>query len=121
MKLVADVNVSRRVVELLREQGVDAVRVTEFMDARSTDEEILSEARARQAVLLSFDQDFSALLAVGGLAAPSLINLRVAEVGAVALAHLVLAVLRATEEDLRAGAVVTIDNSGVRVHRLPLD
>jgi predicted nuclease of predicted toxin-antitoxin system len=121
MKLVADVNVSRRVVERLRALGFDVVRVSEVMDARSSDEAILSYARQCGAVLISHDQDFGALLAVTGASGPSFLNLRVSQVDAARLTGAIVSVLRATQTDLDAGAVVTLDDSGVRVHRLPIE
>ena len=120
MKFLADVNVSRHVVESLRSRGLDITRVPEIMDGRSPDSEVVSAARRLGAVLFSFDQDFSAILAISGLTAPSLINLRVTDVDAERLARAISAVVRATEADLLAGAVVTLDDAGVRVHRLPV-
>jgi predicted nuclease of predicted toxin-antitoxin system len=120
MKFLADVNVSRHVVERLRSRGLDITRVPEIMDGRSPDSEVVSEARRRGAVLLSFDQDFSAILAVTGLTAPSLVNLRVTDVDPERLARAIFAVVHASEADLLAGAVVTLDDAGVRVHRLPV-
>jgi predicted nuclease of predicted toxin-antitoxin system len=120
MRFVADVNVSRRVVERLRALGCDIVRVPEIMDARSSDQEVLGEAQRRGAVLISHDQDFGAALAISGALAPSFINLRTSGIEPKELAQTILAVVHATEEDLVAGAVVTVDDAGARVHRLPL-
>lgn len=44
MKIFADVNISPRVVEYLRHGGYDAVRITDFMDARSSDADVLAQA-----------------------------------------------------------------------------
>jgi predicted nuclease of predicted toxin-antitoxin system len=121
MKLLADVNVSRHVVSRLKALGYDATRVSDIMSPRSSDNEIISEARQRGAVLLSHDQDFGAILAITGAVDPSFINLRVSYVDTERLAQAIAAVLRATEADLLAGSVVTLDDVGVRIHRLPLD
>ena len=120
MKILADVNISPRVVAALRADGFDAVRVTEIMPATSTDEEILAEALRRGAIVVSQDQDFSALLAMSGAVQPSLVNLRVSFVDAARMARTLAAALRGTAEDLREGAIVTIDDAHVRVHRLPV-
>jgi predicted nuclease of predicted toxin-antitoxin system len=61
-------------------RGVDVTRVSEITDPRSTDAAILDEARRRDAVIISHDQGFGALLAVGGAARPSVLNLRVSYV-----------------------------------------
>jgi len=120
MKLLADVNISPRVVAALRAEGFDAVRVTDIMAATSADEDILATAVQLGAILISRDQDFSGLLAMTGAARPSHINLRVSFVDAERLARSIAAVLRSLAEDLAAGAIVTIDDTRVRVHRLPV-
>jgi predicted nuclease of predicted toxin-antitoxin system len=120
MKFLADVNVSRHVVERLRSLGLDIVRVPEVMDARATDVEIIAEARRRGAVVISHDQDFTAILATTGAAQPSLINLRVSFVDVERLARALVAVIEATTPDLEAGAIVTLDDRGARVHLLPI-
>ena len=68
----------------------------------------------------SHDQDFGAILALSGAISPSFINLRVSNVDTEHLAVLIASVVHLADEDLNNGAVVTIDDDGVRVHRLPL-
>jgi hypothetical protein len=48
------------------------------------------------------------------------VNLRVSSTDADRSAAMIAGVARIAEADLLAGAVVTIDDTGVRVHRLPL-
>jgi predicted nuclease of predicted toxin-antitoxin system len=66
------------------------------------------------------DQDFPALLARSRATQPSVLDIRAEAVEPVALAALVDRVLRAAREDFAAGAIVTADDVGARVHRLPL-
>jgi len=120
MKILADVNISPRVVAALRADGFDAIRVSDVMPATSPDEEILAVAARLGAVVVSQDQDFSALLATSGATRPSHVNLRVTFVDADRLARTVAAAMRAAADDLLAGAIVTIDDAHVRVHRLPV-
>jgi predicted nuclease of predicted toxin-antitoxin system len=120
MRFLADVNVSRVIVEKLREAGLDIQRVPEIMDGSSTDPAILLEARRRSAVLISHDQDFSALLAIAGDTSPSLSNLRTSYVDPERIARLIIAVIATTAVDLAAGAVVTLEDARVRVHLLPI-
>ncbi len=115
MKLLADVNVSVLVVARLRTAGVDVLRVSECMDARSSDSDIV-----RAAVLLSHDQDFSAMLAMGGAAKPSLINLRTSSVDPDFLSQCILRALAGAVLELQAGAIVTVHEGGARVRRLPI-
>ena len=120
MILLADVNVSRRVVDRLREEGFDTVRVSDILDPRTEDREIVAEARRRGAVLLSHDQDFTAILATSGAMKPSLVNIRVSAVEIDTLSRRISSALQITQRDLEEGAVVTLDDRGVRVHRLPV-
>jgi predicted nuclease of predicted toxin-antitoxin system len=120
VKFLADVNVSRQVVARLRAEGFDVVRVPEIMDGRSPDEEIVHEARRRNAVVISHDQDFTSLLATTGATTPSLINIRVSYVDIGRLSNTIAAVIRKTSQELESGAIVTVNDAGVRVHRLPV-
>jgi predicted nuclease of predicted toxin-antitoxin system len=120
MRFLADVNVSRVLVERLREAGLDIHRVPEIMDGRSTDPAVLLEARRRSAILISHDQDFSALRAIAGDTAPSLISLRTSYVAPERIARVIIAVIAATAADLAAGELVTVDDARVRVHLLPI-
>ena len=120
MKLLADVNVSALVVARLRSTGVDVTRVVEVMDARSPDAEIVVAARQRNCVLVTHDQDFTTLLALGRATQPSLINLRTSSVDADFLARCILSALTCAAAELEAGAIVTIEDGGARVRRLPV-
>ena len=120
MKLLADVNVSPAVVQCLVDLGHEAVRATEFLDARTDDVTILALAREQGAMLLSRDQDFSALVALSGATRPSLINIRASVVEPGAVARRIDGALRQLAEELADGAIVTLDDAGARVHRLPI-
>jgi predicted nuclease of predicted toxin-antitoxin system len=120
MKVLADVNISPKVVARLRDAGIDAVRVSDVLDPRASDEEVLAEAVRSDAILISRDQDFSGLLAATGATKPSHVNVRVSVVDPDRLAALLVSVLTATAADLSAGAIVTVDDARTRVHRLPV-
>jgi hypothetical protein len=59
-------------------------------------------------------------LAASGAASPSLINLRLTTVDAGAIASIVDRAVAHLASELSAGAVVTIDDGGVRVRALPI-
>jgi predicted nuclease of predicted toxin-antitoxin system len=120
MRVLADVNLSPRVVAGLRSHGIDAVRVSDVLDPRATDVEVLAEALRRDAILVSRDQDFSGILAATNATKPSHLNVRVSIVEATRLVGILVAVLSATAAELEAGAIVTLDDAGTRIHRLPV-
>jgi predicted nuclease of predicted toxin-antitoxin system len=118
--LLTDVNISPLVVAALRDLGATVVRVGDVLDVRAPDEAIVAEAVRTGAILVSRDQDFSAILATSGATHPSLINVRVSELDPRRLARIIVAALDAVRDDLVRGAIVTIDDGGMRVHPLPV-
>ncbi len=120
MILLADVNVSALVVATLRSRGHEVVRVGDVLDIRARDEEIVALALERNAVIVSRDQDFSAILATTGATRPSLVNLRISDVDPPRVAATIATVVNLMRADLARGAIVTIDDGGVRVHPLPI-
>jgi predicted nuclease of predicted toxin-antitoxin system len=120
VKILADVNVSRRVVERLRERGFSVVRVSDVVDPRSRDADLISLARTMQAVLVSHDQDMSAILALSSASQPSLINLRVTRVDVDVLSATLETVLTQARDELVAGAVITVEDDSMRIRPLPI-
>lgn len=120
MRLLCDVNVSRAVVDRLRQLGLDALRAAELLDPRCDDERIVEEARRIPAVLVTRDLDFSAILATTGARTPSLVSVRVSTTDPDAIAAVIAAAVEACAGDLASGAIVSLDDAGVRVHGLPI-
>lgn len=121
MKLLLDQGVARSAGARLQQLGHDAVHVREIGTASATDRAILEEASQREAVVVTFDADFHALLALRGALGPSAIRLRVQNVKGPAAAELVARVIEAARDALQAGAVVTSDGEHIRVRRLPIE
>lgn len=91
------------------------------MRLTASDQEILARADDDERVVLSADSDFGTLLAVGNLSKPSFILLRSADhLAPRQHADLVLAHLPQVDEDLAAGAIVTIAHLRVRLRSLPI-
>lgn len=104
----------------LRRAGRIVERVTDVLNARAPDREILAAARARDVVLLTHDQDFSFLLASSGATRPSPLNLRTTSVEPEFLGECIVQALHDAAADLAAGAVVTVEDGGIRVRRLQI-
>jgi len=83
------------------------------------DLEVFSLAAREERVLVSADADFAALLALRDAAKPSLILLRGRPKRPSAQAEFLLSNLPAFEDALEAGAVVVLEESRIRVRRLP--
>ena len=88
--------------------------------AKATDEDILDRAPREGETVVTLDADFHTVLAIANAAAPSVIRVRVEGLRGSEAAALVSRVVAACEEDLVAGAMVTVDPHRIRVRRLPL-
>ena len=62
---LANMNISPITVEELKKLGLKIIRVSDVMDRKSTDIDILNYARDHDKVVITHDLDFSMLLAVG--------------------------------------------------------
>jgi len=80
-----------------------------------------SSTRAGTAAsVVTQDLDFSAIVALSGQAAPSVISLRLASSRIERVNALLAAVLPKIEPDVAAGAIVTVDEHRVRSRGLPI-
>jgi predicted nuclease of predicted toxin-antitoxin system len=121
LKLLIDQNIARRVAQLLRAAGHDAVHVADRGRSAAEDPEILELARGEGRILVSEDTDFGALLAELGADAPSFVLIRGAEpLTPDQQAALLIANLPTVAEALEAGAIVVFARRRVRVRPLPI-
>ena len=120
MQLLLDQGLPRLTVQFLAELGVEAKHVGQIGLAAASDAEILTETIQRDAVLISLDSDFHALLAASGASSPSVIRIRIEGLDGEALAKLLVQVLAAVELELESGAVVSVTEQRIRVRSLPI-
>jgi len=121
LRLLADMNISPKTVALLRERGWDIVRVPELLPLDASDEQVLERARADGRVVVTQDLDFSALLALSGEDCPSLVTLRLAASDPEGVARRLLEVLPEVAEALQEGSAVTVEETSVRIRKLPVE
>ena len=76
LRLLANMNISPKTVNALKEKGIDIIRVSDLLPVTSSDREILDLARRDNRTVVTQDLDFSSLLTLGGFNRPSLITLR---------------------------------------------
>lgn len=121
MRLLLDANLSPRVTDLLRAEGLDVVHVRERGMQRAPDPDVLALAAQEDRVLVSEDTDFGALLAGSGARLPSFVLLRSGDpLTPKDHARLLTDRLARVEGDLAAGAIVVIEPTRLRVRALPL-
>jgi predicted nuclease of predicted toxin-antitoxin system len=121
VRLLVDANLSPRIAARLRDDGHDAVHVSDIGMLGASDEAILAHAAANSLVIVSADTDFGELLAVSGAARPSVVLLRSADhLTPDRQAVLLTANLPAVATELDTGAVVSIARGRLRVRQLPV-
>ncbi|WP_342672959.1 DUF5615 family PIN-like protein [Deferrisoma camini] len=87
--------------------------------ARASDAHILSVADEDERVVVTLDADFHAILATSGRKGPSVIRIRREGMTGADVAELLLRCWPKIEKDLQAGAMVSITDTSIRIHRLP--
>ncbi len=75
MKFLADENISNKVVNALRNKGVDIIPIKEIEPSLS-DETVLEVAKKQERILITFDADFAELVFRRKLKAQGVILLR---------------------------------------------
>ena len=120
MNFLADMGISPRVVEELRQKGYDAVHLLDEGLNRMTDGEILEKARQENRVLLTHDLDFGELLAASGGALPSVIIFRLKDMRAPNISRHLSSILKQQSEALNKGAVLSVTEQKVRIRTLPI-
>ena len=120
MKLLADVGVSWRVVEWLRATGHDATHLIELGLERLPDPDIFALAATEQRVLITFDLDFGEIAARSGQKQPSVIVFRLANTRPTNVIARLQVVLVDALSAIGEGSIVLVEESRIRVRRLPI-
>ena len=109
MRLVLDQGVPRDAATRLRGLGYECIHVGEIGMGKAADDEILAWSLGKNAIVVTLDADFHAILAVSGASGPSVIRLRIQGLGAQEVVELVQKVLAGFGSDLKRGSLVTVN------------
>ena len=120
MKFVIDMNLSPLWVEVLQAEGWEAVHWSAIGAAHAPDHEIMSWAKAQNAIVFTHDLDFGAILATTQADAPSVIQIRAQDVSSTTLKDSFVNVIVQYQEILESGALIIIDTYKLRARILPL-
>jgi predicted nuclease of predicted toxin-antitoxin system len=121
MRVLIDMNLTPRWVGFLEESpSLQASHWSAVGRLDAPDAEIMRYAAEHECVVLTHDLDFSTILATTHASKPSVIQLRGGDVRPEALAALVKQALATCAEELKSGALLTIEADRSRIRLLPL-
>ncbi len=121
MKILIDMNLSPLWVDAFLEAGIDAVHWSTIGNPAAIDRVIMSYAQAHGYIVFTNDLDFGTLLAIAKSQLPSVVQVRNQDLLPAAIGDVVISALRQVEQQLESGALVTIDQSRLRIRILPID
>ena len=120
MKLLLDMGLAPRTASFLRAGGHDAIHLSEENLQRLSDERIVEKAVAERRVIITFDLDFSAIVALQRLAQPSIILFRLEEFTTERINSILLELLTVHQNVLQSGAIIVVEPDRIRVRSLPI-
>ena len=122
MKLLLDQGLPPLTAELLREQGLDAVHVSEIGWARAEDPKIIKLAQANNQIIITLDADYHAAIALTSAPSPSVIWIRVVNLRAPEYVELIMSILNEYKEMLINGVLITMrSDRKIKTRLLPIN
>jgi predicted nuclease of predicted toxin-antitoxin system len=120
MRFLLDMNLSPRLAYILSEAGLESLHWASVGPPEASDAVIMTFARDHDYVVLTYDLDFSAILAATQSLKPSVVQIRSGNISPGRLGPAILPLLRQMATELGNGAVLTIDLPKSRLRLLPL-
>jgi predicted nuclease of predicted toxin-antitoxin system len=120
MRIVLDCCLESGWAGFLNSAGHEAIDWRMIGNANDADEVIARWAADNGFVLMTEDLDFGAILATTSMSKPSVVQIRARSKLSEDVGGLVLRALEEYSEDLKNGAIVTVDNAAMKVRSLPL-
>jgi predicted nuclease of predicted toxin-antitoxin system len=120
MRFLCDMGVSRKVSEWLRCQGHESSHLGEEGLARLPNGQIFTKAIAEKRIVLTLDLDFGEIAALAGDRATSVVVFRLQNTRAEHVIERLSVVLHRASELLERGAIVTVEESRLRIRELPI-
>lgn len=117
MKILADMGISPVTVAFLRKLGHEAVRLPEVGLERRSDADVIAYAMRQGQVVLTFDLDYPALLALNPTSRVSAIIFRTLSAEPEWINQRLVESLPLMTAALTEGAIVGVEDHRIRVHR----
>jgi predicted nuclease of predicted toxin-antitoxin system len=120
MKFLGDMGISPQSIAFLRKQGIEAVHLHELGLEQLPDAEIVQKAQEEGHIVLTHDLDFGELLAQSGANVPSIVIFRLQNMRPDNVNRYLQILVTEHRVALSKGAIVTVDETRIRVRRLPI-
>jgi len=120
MRFLADMGVSQRVVTWLQEQGHDATHLRDEGLQKLENGEIFTKAFRESRIILTWDLDFTEILALSKTGTVSAVVFRLMNTRSTHVIERLERVLLESAQDLQEGAIVSVEGGRHRVRLLPL-
>jgi predicted nuclease of predicted toxin-antitoxin system len=120
MKFLVDMNLSPKWCAILQAEGWDSVHWSDLGTVSAPDHDIVQQAIVDGRIVLTHDLDFGAMLAATQAKGPSVVQVRTQDVRPRSLAPLLIPSLHQYQNELKAGALIIVDEARSRVRLLPL-
>ena len=120
IRFLLDQGIPRSAVDRLQDRGLAARHVADIGLERASDLDILQAARDDGKCVVTLDADFHSHLAVRGAESPSVVRIRWEGLRSADIAALIARVIQQAAIQLGKGAMVTVTERSIRVHRLPV-
>ncbi|MHB8336438.1 MAG: DUF5615 family PIN-like protein [Ignavibacteriaceae bacterium] len=118
IKFIADVHISPATVSHLKSSGHDIQRVTDYLPANSTDEQIINLSIEKDAVIVTQDLDFSDLIILHGLKKPSIISIRLEKPIPEKITKILNELFPKIKNELLEGCIVSVTEKQFRIKKL---
>ena len=120
MRFLCDMGVSRKVSGWLHSQGHESSHLGEEGLARLPNGLIFAKAIDENRGILTFDLDFGEIAALAGGRIASVVVFRLQNARAEHVIERLSAVLEKAIEPLKKGAIVTVEETRLRIRELPM-
>jgi predicted nuclease of predicted toxin-antitoxin system len=119
MRFLLDMNLPPAMTGWLRSEGHDVVHVRDIGLADLPDRDVFARAAADERIVVTFDLDFAEIVALRGAAGPGVALLRLRLARQNRLRERLRVAIAEAAEALQAGAIVVVEDTRIRIRRMP--
>lgn len=120
MRFLADMGVSQSTAQWLRDRGYDVIHLRDAGLQKLPDEKIVEKAVLENRIILTFDLDFSDIMASSSASYPSVIIFRMKSAIPQNVNQKLESILSESSEALQEGALISAGERSHRVRYLPI-